>query len=464
MIGRIATLVVVLLVAGCPGSVEEPDGTDDDTTGDPADDDSSSTGDDDDSSEAADDDSGSAGGDDDTTLGEDWDWDILTMDLAVDLDTRSATALLVLFPSDSGSVSFEAGGLEVQGVTGAQGPAAFQVVDGRLDVAVPPGEDLVELEIEYGFVSHTEFDGYDPGGFTFLWPYHCGNLFPCHSRPADGLQFSVALTGVPAGMTAVAPSISSDAPSYDLAWAIGDYTWYSLGSTAAGTEVGVWYLPGSILSAIEGTEYLLAAFEWFEQTLGPYPYGSRAGTVELAWGPGGYGGMEHHPMWHIGNYSLSDRSIHVHEAAHGWYGDGIRIRCWEDFVLSEGTVTYLTARAIQQTAGEVAGMEVWEVYEGQLDYILDYADNIAWPDSCGEVDILEDGLFSLVPYIKGACFYRDVAEQVGEETLDQVLSSFFDQYGGDAAGMQDMLDHIQVETGFDPTDLAEEWLRQLGSP
>jgi aminopeptidase N len=34
----------------------------------------------------------------------------------------------------------------------------------------------------------------------------------------------------------------------------------------------------------------------------------------------------------------------VHEAAHGWFGDGVRLRCWEDFVLSEGTASHLDAR------------------------------------------------------------------------------------------------------------------------
>jgi len=442
-------MVVALL--GCPAS------SDDDTTAGPPADDDDQTSDDD---QTADDD---VGDDDSAAIAEQWDRDVLATDLEIDLQALTAVATLELAPSEDESASFEAAGLTITSVEGAAGPLDYCVEGGRVDVALPPGEDSIRFE--YGFGLQSDFDGYDVGGFTFLWPYYCGNLFPCHSDPADGTRFTLELTGIFEDAVSVAPAeILTDAPSYQIAWAVGAYAWHGLGTTVNGTEVGVWYLPGQLPTAIEGTEYLLAAFDWLEQSLGDYPFGARAGTVELEWGPGGYGGMEHHPYWHVGSYSMADRSIHVHEAAHGWYGDGIRIRCWEDFVLSEGTVTYLTARAIEESAGEVAGLEVWEVYESQLQYILDYADGIAWPDSCGEVDILEDGLFSLVPYIKGAYFYAAVADAVGEEELDAVLAEFFVQHVGEAAGMQDMLDLIEAETGFDATTLSEDWLRNLGAP
>ena len=54
--------------------------------------------------------------------------------------------------------------------------------------------------------------------------------------------------------------------------------------------------------------------------------------------------MEHHPQWHVDDSSFGSQETQAHEASHGWYGDGIRLACWEDFVLSEGTVTYLAGR------------------------------------------------------------------------------------------------------------------------
>ena len=57
----------------------------------------------------------------------------------------------------------------------------------------------------------------------------------------------------------------------------------------------LWTAPANTAAGIEGTANLVDTFEWFEQTLGPYPFGGSAGSVGVNWGPGAYGGMEHHP-------------------------------------------------------------------------------------------------------------------------------------------------------------------------
>jgi aminopeptidase N len=57
-----------------------------------------------------------------------------------------------------------------------------------------------------------------------------------------------------------------------------------------------------------------------------------------------------------------------------------------------------------------------------------------------------------------------VAEEVGAETLDGLLSSFYQANVGQAAGMQDMLDAIAEQTGFDPSELAQGWLLSLERP
>ena len=81
----------------------------------------------------------------------------------------------------------------------------------------------------------------------------------------------------------------------------------------------------------------------------------------------------------------------MHEAAHGWFGDGIRIACWEDFVLSEGTATYLAGRALDVVAPTV-GAAVWAGYASDLAGIP--GTDVVWPQSCGAIDIIEDDLFT----------------------------------------------------------------------
>jgi hypothetical protein len=399
-------------------------------------------------------------------VGTDLNRDILSTELSLDVTAHSGTAKIRIAPSQSAAASFEAGGLQVQKVAIAGAPARFEIREGRLDVEVPIQQEPVELSVEYTFAVHNKYDGYMSSGLSFLWPYFCSNLFPCKSAPSDGLQFAMNVTGVPEGKKAIYPSlIPGDAPSYMPAVAIGDYEYTQLGTTEAGTKVGVWYLTGESTKALAGTKYLAGIFNWYEKTFGAYTFGKEVASVSANWGAGAYGGMEHHPYWHVARSAMGDGEVHAHEAAHGWFGDGVRMRCWEDFVLSEGTSTYITARGFEAVAGTTEAAKVWASYQSELQAAVDSGDTEAWPEKgCNTIDILHDPLWSSIPYMKGAYFYKAVADQVGVEVLDNVLAHFYGLHVGKDAGMQDMLDLIKTETGFDATPLAEKWLRSLGIP
>jgi hypothetical protein len=393
------------------------------------------------------------------------DRDILSTALSLDLTARTGEAYIALAAGSPGA-RFEIGDLDIASVDTAEGPLGFTAEGGTLSVDAPAGE--VTLHVTYTFADHGMFDGWDPTpGLTFLWPYFCKNLFPCDSRPADGLGFTMAVTGVPGGLMAIYPEIiSGDAPSYMPAVTVGDYTYEVIGTTSAGTEVGVYYLPGGQAGALEGASGLAGYFGWMETTIGPYLYGDRVASVSVDWGPGDYGGMEHHPLWHIDDGSMTNRNTHAHEAAHGWFGNGIRIRCWEDFVLSEGVATYLAARAIEEVDGVDAGNIEWQGYLAELEFLVDNGyDTHAWPtDACNSIDIFDHPLWSGIPYYKGAFFMRELELELGRPVMDDLLGSFYAMYSGQAAGVQDFLDLVQAETGFDPGPLATAWLRGDGIP
>ena len=384
--------------------------------------------------------------------------DILTTSLHLDLTALTGHAAITIAPSmTSTGASFETKGLTITKVSSPAGPLAYSVTDGRLDVGIPSGTSAPEIDVDYGFTVHNMFDGYLTQGMTFLWPYFCSNLFPCKSAPDDGVKFTLDVTGFPAGKTAVYPStISGDAPSYMIAFAVDDYTKLDLGTTSAGTNVHIWYRPGEQATATAATAHLKDEFDWYEKTYGAYSFGNDVGSVSVNWGPGDYGGMEHHPYWHVNGAAIGDEVTNVHESAHGWFGDGVRIACWEDFVLSEGTVSYLAARALEVVEGQAKGDAVWSGYTSELSQLA--GTDLVWPDGCNQIDVLA-GLFSNAPYMRGAFFYRGVALKVGAAALDHALATFFQKYRGQAAHMSDMLDVIRTDTGYDPAACAQMWLK-----
>ncbi len=380
---------------------------------------------------------------------------VAATNLDVDLATKTAVATIEL--EHGGNVSLEVGGLAITDVTDDRGHRRFKILGGKLLVSRVRGP----LVVTYGFSEHMSADGLLPGGSTVIWPYFCGNLFPCHSQPADGTTFTLALDNIPSGKQAVfPPAIESDAPPYMLAWAVGAYKRIDLGTTTAGTKVATYWLPGGETAARAGTKHLAKVFDWYERTLGAYAFGREVASVSVVWGEGLFGGMEHHPYWHVANDAMSDELTHAHEAAHGWFGDGVRLRCWEDFVLSEGTVSYLAARALTVTAGQTMATKVWAEYQDELDSAIADGGAPAWPRGCNQIDIIKDNLFTNLPYMQGAFFYKDVAAQVGVDVLDGVIGRFYVAHRNKAASMQEMIDAIKTDTGFDPTPIAEARLRK----
>jgi aminopeptidase N len=365
--------------------------------------------------------------------------DILSYDLNIDLATRTGTATIVLTGDPSTGLSLEKGSLTISRVSDAAGDLMFLDLGKELQIGVPEGGETRTIVIDYSFVSHTSFDGWDEDKeISFLWPAFCGNLYPCKSDPAEGATFTMNVTG--AAGTAIYPeSIPGDAPSYMPAIAVGNYTERALGTTTAGTEVGVWFEPGQEADAIAGTTHLVDVFEFFESTYGPYSFGNKVGTVSANWGGGDFGGMEHHPLWHVSTGSLDSEETNAHEAAHGWYGDGVRIACWEDFVLSEGVVTYMAARALAES-----GVDLWPEYDCQLKAICAGGSNTtALLESCGEIDLINHDLWSSAPYQKGAQYFREVAALLGEDTLDAALGEFYQAHVGKAARMRELVELLK---------------------
>ena len=137
------------------------------------------------------------------------------------------------------------------------------------------------------------------------------------------------------------------------------------------------------------------------------------------------------------------------------------IECWEDFVLSEGTVSYLANRALDVVAPTV-GAASWASDTQEL--AAQKGTDLVWPQSCGVVDVIKDNLFTDAPYMRGAFFYKAIAEiqasaPRARPSARRVLRRAQRWRGDDA----DMLATIQQVTGYDPTACAQKWLLDLSS-
>jgi aminopeptidase N len=386
--------------------------------------------------------------------------DILSTALVVDVKNREGIATITLAPSSSRAVSFEIGDLEIEAVESESQPLDFADTGARLDIVVEPSSQPLSLVIRYRYQLHDEMDGVSTDGYTFTWPYYCGNVFPCHSDPSDGMTFTLSVTGSTRDVV-YAKNVSAPAPSYMLAWIEGSFGEIPLGYTTYGTEVVAFYDENAASShddALAGTEHLVAAFDWMERTFGSYAFGSKVGPVPTTWPPNGIGGMEHHPFWHTSPRSLGREILELHEAAHGWFGNGVRIRCWADLVLSEGLVSYVSARALDEVGETDAAVQAFSEYEGTVESYRAGGDlPEAWREDCGDASDF-DAVDNVLMYARGALFFRALEQKLGREALYAILAQFYANRLGESAGLGDLLDEVLQASGFDATSCAKAWL------
>jgi aminopeptidase N len=399
--------------------------------------------------------------------------DIVAADIVLDLDAETGTARMeVAVAPRGGSAVLAIDGLTLLHARVAGGDAAWDE-GGRLVLQAAPDEDRVEADLAWRFPRRglATADGWMAdagGGATLTWPHHCANLFPCDPSPAEGARFSLRATAAE-GQVLAPGDLGADAPSYQPAVARGDYARIDLGTSPGGVAMEAWHLPGRSAAARAGTASLPAAMAHLEALLGPYPYGGRFGAVEVDWGPWSWGGMEHHPLVHVAAFDFGNPEVQVHELVHAWFGGHVRIACWEDLVLSEGTTTYLTARAL----AAADGTDLWPMYVDDFLGPLCSGDPpppVTLPDAtCGAVDLTQHPLGGGAPYFKGACFFEELGDAWGPDAVDAGLASFVGAHGGGAARMQDLLDHlaaVAVDAGArDALDAAAtDWLRTPGCP
>ena len=283
------------------------------------------------------------------------------------------------------------------------------------------------LVVEYGFAQHTKPTACLPGGSTVIWPYFCGNLFPCHSQPADGTTFTLDARRRAGGKTAVYPDddrrrgaavharvgdrrVHRERPRHDDRRHAGQRR---TGCRAARRRRAT------------GTKHLVAAFDWFEKTSARTRSAARsrrsrscgARACTAAWSTI-RSGTSRRTRWATRSRT-STRPRTAGSATASACAAGKTSCCPK-----ARSATSRRARSAGRGAGGRGGA-VWAEYQDELDDAIAEGGAPAWPTGCNQIDILKDNLFTNLPYMQGAFFYKDVAAQVGADKLDQVLADFY---------------------------------------
>ncbi|QJD99520.1 M1 family metallopeptidase [Massilia forsythiae] len=114
----------------------------------------------------------------------------------------------------------------------------------------------------------------------------------------------------------------------------------------------MWYLPQNEAKARELFAEFTPMLDFFESTIGPYPFGDeKMGVVETP-----HKGMEHQTINAYGNnyaktaYGYDE--LLQHEFAHEWFGNQLTNADWDDMWLHEGLGSYMQPLYMQRLRGD----------------------------------------------------------------------------------------------------------------
>jgi aminopeptidase N len=316
---------------------------------------------------------------------------------------------------------------------------------------------------------------------TLSWPSKARRWLPLRDHPRDVAQVAIAAT-FPKAFTVlangknVATSDNEDGsrtwryealtpmPTYDFH--ISAYENWNIDRSKSKSNIPVaeyTYKSGHPLAKdIFGD--LTKALDFYEDTFGPYRWGSATFIEEPIFG----GGMEHASVVSM-DETLFDpddlaeaRKTAFHELGHHWSGNFVHFRRWNDFWLSEGFTEYLTGRAVTHIDGAEAGQQVWRDY---LDAVIaqDAEDPHPLAPGGDEIDVLT--IFDDIPYEKGALTVRMLEHIVGEEAMAKFLRGWFDRHGfGAAVDTDDLKRELEAASGKDLAPFFETFVRGRGHP
>jgi aminopeptidase N len=189
----------------------------------------------------------------------------------------------------------------------------------------------------------------------------------------------------------------------------------------------LYYLPQNEKNAKELFAEFTPILDFFESTIGPYPFGDeKMGVVETP-----HLGMEHQTINAYGNkYEKSAYGydwLLQHEFSHEWFGNQLTNQNWDDMWLHEGLGTYMQPLYLQYLRGD---REFFATLMEERQKVMNKAPIVSGKERTEE-DVYDDkrGGPGLDIYFKGSLVMHTLRNLIGDEAFFRVVR--MEVYGTD---------------------------------
>ncbi len=184
---------------------------------------------------------------------------------------------------------------------------------------------------------------------------------------------------------------------------------------------------------------------------GEYPFRTAGGIVDDFEGLGFALENQTRPIYSKDFFGepVGAASVIVHEYAHQWLGDDVRLARWQDIWLNEGFATYAEWLWAERE-GQFTPQDVYDFYAGVP------ADDPFWSVVIGDPG--PGSLFDSAVYNRGGLTVHALRAEVGDAAFFRILRTWADRRSGEAVTTAQFIDLAERISGRQLDALFDTWL------
>ncbi|MGH8869022.1 MAG: M1 family metallopeptidase [Actinomycetes bacterium] len=393
-------------------------------------------------------------------------------------DFASTTAISARATDDLSSFNLELRGWTIRSLT-VDGKQAGYTRDGQ-ELTVSPRPKLKDgdrfrvvvrydgqsgrpTDIEgvlYGWVSMPD------GSFVANEPEGASTWYPVNDHPTDKARYDFRVT-VPEGKTAVANGdlvgqrtrngwttwrwhADELMASYLSTASVGDYDLHTY-ETDDGLPIIDAVDRDLPATADHGLARVPEMIAFFEDVVGPYPFGSYGAIVDDDEDAGYALETQTRPVYS----GAPGEGTVAHELSHQWLGNSVSPGRWQDIWLNEGFATYAEWLWEEHTGGATTAEQFDTNYARPLTSSI-------WSRPAGDPGA--EHLFSTPVYDKGAMTLQALREKIGDDAFFATLRAWYAENRDSTVTTPDFVALAERESGQQLDAFFTTWLYEAGKP
>jgi aminopeptidase N len=331
------------------------------------------------------------------------------------------------------------------------------------------------------------FTATDDGALVAGQPHSAASWFPANDHPLDAAAVDVRVT-VPEGLEAVSNGALEEQVTengwttwhwrspepmvtYLVVLAIGEFDinayevdgvrfWDALDPDLFAPLPQAPGLPPLGTTAQASLARQPEVLDFLAGIFGPYPFSTGGGIVDDVLELSFALETQTRPLYAPGFFAdpLGGDLVVVHELAHQWAGDLVRLGGWQHLWLNEGFATYAEWLWLERE-GLVPVQQQFDAYLSDLIP----ADDPFWSVLPGDPGPGSE-LFSPAVSQRGALTLHALRQAIGDDAFFATLRSWTATRAGTAVTTDDFVELAEQESGRDLDELFRTWLYTAGKP